>query len=79
MKIKSIYISAFGALKDFTLDFSDGFQVIYGENEAGKTTITEFIKSVFYGTGRRAAGQSMSIREKYAPFDRTPAGGRIVF
>lgn len=79
MKIKSIYISAFGALKDFSLDFSDGFQVIYGENEAGKTTVAEFIKSVFYGTGRRAAGQSMSIREKYAPFDGTPAGGRIVF
>lgn len=79
MKIKSIFISAFGSLKDFSMEFSDGLQVIYGENEAGKTTITEFIKSMFYGTGRRAAGQSMSVREKYTPFDGTPAGGRIVF
>lgn len=79
MKIKKVYIGAFGALKDLTLDFSDGLQVIYGENEAGKTTVTEFIKSVFYGTGRRAAGQVLSVREKYAPFDGTPAGGRIFF
>ena len=79
MKIKKIYVSAFGSLKDFTLELSDGFQVIYGENEAGKTTLTEFIKSMFYGTGRRAAGQSVSIREKYTPFDGTPAGGRVFF
>ncbi|MBO4734523.1 MAG: AAA family ATPase, partial [Clostridia bacterium] len=79
MKIKSIYISAFGTLKNFELEFCDGFQVIYGENEAGKTTITEFIKSMFYGTGRRAAGQVISIREKYTPLDGTPAGGRVYF
>ena len=79
MRIKKIYVSAFGSLKDYTLTLSDGFQIIYGENEAGKTTLTEFIKSMFYGTGRRAAGQSVSIREKYTPFDGTPAGGRVFF
>ncbi|MBO4433720.1 MAG: AAA family ATPase [Clostridia bacterium] len=79
MIFKSIYISAFGALKNYTLDFSEGLQVIYGENEAGKTTITEFIKSMFYGTGRRAAGQVMSVREKYTPLDGSPAGGRVYF
>ena len=79
MIFKSIYISAFGALKDYHLDFSSGLQVIYGENEAGKTTVTEFIKSMFYGTGRRAAGQVLSVREKYTPFDGSPAGGRVFF
>ncbi|MBR4761086.1 MAG: AAA family ATPase, partial [Clostridia bacterium] len=79
MRIKSIYISAFGGLKDFSLELSDGMQVIYGDNEAGKTTVTEFIKAMFYGTGKRAAGQVMSTREKYTPFDGTQAGGRIRF
>lgn len=79
MKINKIYINAFGGIKDFTLDLSDGFQIIYGENEAGKTTICEFIKSMFYGTGKRTAGQNISTREKYAPWDGTPAGGRIYF
>ena len=79
MRIKSVYISAFGALKDKKIELSDGLQVIYGENEAGKTTVTEFIKSMFYGTGRRAAGQLMSIREKYTPLDGAQAGGRVYF
>ena len=79
MRIKSIYINAFGGLKDYTLDFTDGMQVILGENEAGKTTVTEFIKAMFYGTGKRAAGQVMSIRDKYTPFDGSQAGGRIFF
>lgn len=78
MKIKSIYISAFGSLKDFSLDLTDGLQIIYGENEAGKTTVCEFIKAMFYGS-RRTAGMTMSAREKYAPFDGSPAGGRITF
>ena len=79
MKIEKIYINAFGALEGFSLDFSDGFQVIYGENEAGKTTVTEFIKAMFYGMPRRAAGQVISTREKYTPWGGTPAGGRIYF
>ena len=79
MKINKIYINAFGGIKNFTLHFSDGFQIIYGENEAGKTTICEFIKAMFYGTGKRAAGQNISTREKYTPWDGTPAGGRIYF
>lgn len=79
MKITKLYISAFGGLKDFNIDFSDGFQVIFGENEAGKSTVCEFIKAMFYGTGKRAAGQSMSVRERYTPWDGSPAGGRIYF
>ncbi|MBR6902790.1 MAG: AAA family ATPase [Clostridia bacterium] len=78
MEIKSIYVSAFGSLKDFSLDLSDGFQVIYGENEAGKTTLLEFIKAMFYGS-RKTAGQAVSAREKYAPFDGSQPAGRITF
>ena len=79
MEIKKIYISAFGSLKDYSLEFSDGFQVIYGQNEAGKTTITEFLKAMFYGTGKRSAGKTMSIREKYLPFDDSAPAGRVFF
>ena len=78
MKIKNVYISAFGALKDLSLDLSDGLQVLYGKNEAGKTTICEFIKAMFYGS-RKVAGKAQSAREKYAPADGSAAAGRITF
>lgn len=79
MKINKIYISAFGKLKDFTLEFSDGLNVVYGNNEDGKSTVFAFIKSTFYGTGRNSKNLSDSIRHKYTPWDNSQMGGRIYF
>ena len=79
MKINSIYISAFGGLKDFTLDLEDGLNVIYGENENGKSTVAAFIKAMFYGTGKKTQQLSTSIRQKYTPWDSSLMGGRIYF
>lgn len=79
MKIKKIYISAFGGIKDFTLELNDGFNVIYGNNEAGKSTVATFIKAMFFGTGRNSKSLADSIRQKYTPWDNSQMGGRIFF
>lgn len=79
MKIKSIYISAFGGLKDKRLEFSDGFNVIYGDNENGKSTVMAFIKMMFYGTERSSAQLSKNPRKKYSPWDGSPMAGSIDF
>jgi len=49
MKIESVYINRFGALSDYRLDFSDGINIIEGDNESGKSTICGFIKFMLYG------------------------------
>lgn len=79
MKIKSIYISAFGGLKDKRLDFSDGFNIIYGDNENGKSTVMAFIKMMFYGTERGSAQLSKNPRKKYTPWDGSPMAGSVDF
>ena len=79
MKIKSIYISAFGGIKDRRIDFTDGFNVVYGENEMGKTTIMSFIKMMFYGSGRAANQLSKNPRRRYAPWDGSQPAGSIEF
>ena len=61
MRIKSVYISAFGGLEDKRIEFKDGFNVFYGENEKGKTTVMNFIKMMFYGTVRGSAQISKDI------------------
>lgn len=43
MKVKSMYIKKFKALKDFKIDFNDNVNVLIGENGIGKTTILELI------------------------------------
>ena len=80
MKINKIYISAFGKFKDFTMDFADGFNLIYGENDKGKSTIMAFVKMMFYGTAGKK-GQLLSARPrlKYKPWSGEEMGGRIYF
>lgn len=49
MIIKYIYIESFGSLQRKTLSFSEGLNIIEGENESGKTTVCAFIRFLFYG------------------------------
>ncbi len=79
MKITEIYISAFGGIKDLTLKLDGNLNVIYGENENGKTTVMAFIKAVFYGTGKKTQDIESSPRVRYAPFDGSSMGGRIYY
>lgn len=77
MRIKSINITAFGGLKNKTVDFSDGFNVVYGDNENGKTTVMSFIKMMFYGSGRNSAQLSKNIRKRYTPWDGGVMAGSV--
>ena len=79
MKINSLYIHAFGGLKNLTLDFSDNFNVIYGDNEMGKTSVMTFIKMMFYGSGRASSQLSKNTRLKYTPWDGSQMAGSIDF
>src|SRR5262245_8140304 len=50
MRIKSIDIDGFGVWKGLALnDLTDQATVIYGPNEAGKTTLMQFVRAVLYG------------------------------
>lgn len=79
MKLNKIYISAFGGLKDFTLELNDGLNIIYGNNEDGKSTVAAFIKAMFYGTGRNSKNLAESVRLKYTPWDNSTMAGRVYF
>lgn len=79
MKINGIYISAFGGVKDLKLDLNDRFNVIYGENEHGKTTVMSFIKMMFYGSDRAKNDLAKSPRKKYTPWDNSQMAGSIDF
>ena len=49
MRIKSVHIDGFGKWVDQDFSLAANPQVIYGENEAGKTTLAVFIRSILFG------------------------------
>mgnify|MGYP000369342342 CR=1 FL=1 len=52
MKIEKLEIRNFGKMQNRTLEFSDGIQLISGENESGKSTVHTFIRSMLFGMTR---------------------------
>ena len=81
MKIKNIHIDNFGKFENFNIDFKDDIQIIYGENEAGKSTLMDFIKLMFYRKEgyEKASAKDKEIREKYYPRSKKEMKGSIEF
>lgn len=80
MKITKIKISSFGALREREFSFSDGINLVEGENEAGKTSLAMFIKFAFYGlSGRASASFPMSERKRFINWDTGCAEGSVEF
>ncbi len=75
MKIKKCYISSFGKLKDFTVDFNDKLTVINHENGWGKTTLASFIKAIFYGLSDSKKSVAENERLKFKPWNSTERFG----
>ncbi|GAB6169282.1 AAA family ATPase [Clostridium carnis] len=68
MIIKKAKIIAFGGLKDKEINFDNGINLIYGENEKGKSTIQSFIKIWLYGMqGKRTKDIKTNERVRFLP------------
>jgi DNA repair exonuclease SbcCD ATPase subunit len=79
LKIKNIKINSYGNLNDKEMDLSDNINIIYGKNEAGKSTLLKFITNIFYGTSRNKKGREYSDYEKYKPWGKEDFSGRIKY
>lgn len=87
MKILSLHIDGFGKLHDQDISFQDGINVVYGKNEAGKSTLHTFIKGMLFGLerqrGRAARGDAYSRYEPwqgsgtYEGWLRLESGGQV--
>ena len=60
MKINNLKINGFGKLKDKEIKLEDGINIVYGENEAGKSSLLKFITSMFYGASKNKNGKELS-------------------
>lgn len=78
MIIKKVNIIAFGGLKDKVISFDKGMNVVYGENEAGKSTIQTFIKIWLYGMSNyKGKDYKQNERLKYMPSTGETISGEL--
>lgn len=75
MIIKQLNIYGFGRWIDQKIDIKNPLQMIYGPNEAGKSTIIAFIKGILFGF----TDKKHSIHGQYQPKGSAPYGGEIIF
>ncbi|WP_283577770.1 ATP-binding protein [Limosilactobacillus reuteri] len=75
MKIKKVRINGFGKWHDQDFDFTAKPQIIYGPNEAGKTTLMAFLVSILFGF---ADGRGKNRFAQYIPKTTSNYGGSLL-
>ncbi len=70
MKIKELRIGHFGKLHNVTIGLADGLNLIYGDNESGKSTVHAFIGAMLFGLdkNRGRAGRD-DLYTRYQPWE----------
>lgn len=79
MEIQEINIHGFGKFHNYHVSFSEGIQVIYGKNEAGKTTLRQFMMAMLFGLEK---GRGLAARNddytRYRPMKGGIYGGSMI-
>lgn len=72
MILKELNLISFGKFENKIFKLEEGLNIIYGENESGKTTIHNFIYGMFYGFLRPYAKKRYYLEEyeRYRPWSR---------
>lgn len=76
MRLLDLHIDGFGKFHDRTVRFEDGMNLVYGKNEAGKSTLHTFIRCMLFGMERgrgRAARNDLFTR--FEPWQNKGAYG----
>ena len=72
MKLLELHIDGFGKFHDRTISFEDGINIIYGKNEAGKSTLHTFIRGMLFGIERgRGRAAKSDTYSKFEPWENS--------
>ncbi|MFT8879195.1 MAG: AAA family ATPase [Oenococcus sp.] len=74
MIIRKLHIVGFGKFSDFDLDLRNDLQIVYGENESGKSTLRQFISGVLFGFTQNKRQAS----NLYEPHNGAQYGGSLL-
>ncbi|HHW47196.1 MAG TPA: AAA family ATPase [Clostridiaceae bacterium] len=81
MFVNRLEIKGFGKISGLTIELINGFNIIFGKNEAGKSTIQWFIRGMLYGLkgGRASKDGTPPPLKKFRPWNSDNYGGIIEY
>ena len=79
MRILDLHIDGLGKFHDLAVSFDEDLNVVYGKNEAGKSTLHTFIRCMLFGLERgRGRAARADLYSKYEPWqNKAVYGGRM--
>ena len=79
MRILDLHIDGFGKFHDLSVSFDKDLNVVYGRNEAGKSTLHTFIRCMLFGLERvRGRAARTDLYSKYEPWqNKAEYGGQM--
>lgn len=78
MIIKKANIISFGGIKNKEIIFDKGINIIYGENEKGKSTIQSFIRVWLFGiSNKRSKDLKLNERVRFTPVSGEKISGEL--
>ncbi|MGB8453366.1 MAG: AAA family ATPase [Anaerocolumna sp.] len=70
MRLTELRLNDFGKFHNKSITFQDGINLIYGDNEAGKSTIHSFIRGMLFGIEKlRGRASKDDTYEKFKPWE----------
>ena len=78
MKINKIKINQYGKLNNKIINL-EKFNLIYGKNESGKSTLLNFIIDMFFGISKNKEGKKISDFDKYYPWSENIFSGNLEY
>lgn len=81
MKIKSLDMINFGKFTNYHMNFEPEFNLIYGLNESGKSTVHSFISFMLFGVNKQNTKRKTKIKDylRYKPLNKNEYNGRLIF
>jgi len=79
MKFNFLKVNGFGKLIKKELELSPTINIIYGENEAGKSSLLKFLTAMLYGASKNKNKKNIPDFEKYKPWKTEEFSGSLEY
>lgn len=77
IRLERVQILGFGRLRGLEVSFAPGLNLIWGPNEAGKSTLQRFLRAMLFGMKKPGVNRYSPDLERFRPWEGEGYGGTL--